>query len=80
MTIPVLVIGGEKANGDALVTQTRLVATDVTAVVLKNCGHWVMEEKPKETFEGRRNSCDTDFTPGIAFSFLSLQKMRESPY
>ncbi len=51
LTIPVLVIGGEKANGDALVAQTRLVAPDVTAVVLKNCGHWVMEEKPKETFE-----------------------------
>jgi pimeloyl-ACP methyl ester carboxylesterase len=29
----------------------KLVATDVTIVVLKNTGHWVMEESPKETME-----------------------------
>jgi pimeloyl-ACP methyl ester carboxylesterase len=28
-----------------------LVATDVKSVVLKDAGHWVMEERPKETTE-----------------------------
>jgi pimeloyl-ACP methyl ester carboxylesterase len=49
LTFPVLVIGGEKANGDVLARQLKLVATNVTVVVLKNTGHWVLEERPKET-------------------------------
>jgi pimeloyl-ACP methyl ester carboxylesterase len=49
LTFPVLVIGGEKANGDVLARQLKLVATDVTLVVLKDTGHWVLEERPKET-------------------------------
>jgi pimeloyl-ACP methyl ester carboxylesterase len=51
LTMPVLSIGGEKANGGVLALQMKLVATDVTFVVLKNTGHWVMEERPKETME-----------------------------
>src|SRR5258707_292730 len=51
LTMPVLAIGGEKANGDVLAQQMKLVATDVTMVVLKNTGHWVMEENPKQTFD-----------------------------
>lgn len=42
-------IGGEKANGKLLGEQMKIVATDATMVVLKDCGHWVLEEKPKET-------------------------------
>ena len=49
LTMPVLAIGGEKANGKLLGEQMKVVATDATMVVLKNCGHWVLEEKPKET-------------------------------
>jgi pimeloyl-ACP methyl ester carboxylesterase len=49
LTMPVLAIGGEKANGEVLGRQMRIVATDATMVVLKDCGHWVLEEKPKET-------------------------------
>jgi pimeloyl-ACP methyl ester carboxylesterase len=48
LTMPVLAIGGEKANGAVLGEQMKLVATNATMVVLKDCGHWVMEEKPKE--------------------------------
>jgi pimeloyl-ACP methyl ester carboxylesterase len=51
LTMPVLVIGGEKANGDVLANQLKLVATNVTVVILKNTGHWVLEERPKETFD-----------------------------
>ena len=51
LTMPVLTIGGEKSLGEALGQQAKLVATDVTVVVLKNAGHWVLEEQPKETTE-----------------------------
>jgi pimeloyl-ACP methyl ester carboxylesterase len=49
LTMPVLVIGGEKSLGEVLGQQMKLVATDVTVVVLKDTGHWVLEERPKET-------------------------------
>jgi pimeloyl-ACP methyl ester carboxylesterase len=55
LTMPVLVIGGEKANGDVLAKQLKVVATNVTVVILKNTGHWVLEEKPKETFDALFN-------------------------
>ncbi len=51
LTMPVLVIGGEKSLGDALAQQMKLVASNVTVVVLKDTGHWVLEERPKETAE-----------------------------
>ena len=51
LTMPVLAIGGERANGEVLGKQMKLVATDATEVVLKDTGHWVMEERPKETTE-----------------------------
>jgi pimeloyl-ACP methyl ester carboxylesterase len=49
LPMPVLAIGGEKANGQALGEQAKLVASDATVVVLKNTGHWLMEENPGET-------------------------------
>jgi pimeloyl-ACP methyl ester carboxylesterase len=49
LTMPVLAIGGEKANGAVLGDQMRLVATNATVIVLAKTGHWVLEEKPKET-------------------------------
>jgi len=49
LTMPVLVIGGEKALGEVLGQQTKLVASEVTVVVLKDTGHWVLEERPKDT-------------------------------
>jgi pimeloyl-ACP methyl ester carboxylesterase len=49
LTMPVLSIGGEKASGEFLGEQVKLVATDATVIVLKNTGHWLMEENYKET-------------------------------
>jgi pimeloyl-ACP methyl ester carboxylesterase len=49
LTIPVLSIGGAKANGVALGAQAKLVASDVKVIVLEDTGHWIMEERPKET-------------------------------
>jgi pimeloyl-ACP methyl ester carboxylesterase len=51
LNMPVLAIGGEKANGDVLAQQMKLVASDATMIVLKDTGHWVSEERPKETTE-----------------------------
>jgi uncharacterized RmlC-like cupin family protein len=49
--MPVLSIGGEKANGAALAQQLPLVATNHRSVTLPNTGHWVMEESPQATMD-----------------------------
>jgi pimeloyl-ACP methyl ester carboxylesterase/quercetin dioxygenase-like cupin family protein len=51
LTMPVLSIGGEKANGDALGQQVKIVALNAKAVTLPNTGHWVMEENPQGTMD-----------------------------
>jgi len=51
LTMPVLSIGGDKANGAALGRQVQLVATNARSVTLPNTGHWVMEENPPATTE-----------------------------
>src|ERR1700745_3335213 len=51
LTMPVLTIGGDKSLGEALGQQARLVASNVTVVVIKDAGHWTIEERPKETTE-----------------------------
>ena len=49
LPMPVLSIGGAKANGVALAAQAKLICDDVTVVVLPNTGHWLMEENPSAT-------------------------------
>lgn len=49
LTMPVLSIGGEKSLGNELAAQMKLVADNVTVIVLKDTGHWILEERPKET-------------------------------
>lgn len=46
LTMPMLVLTGEKASGNFLIEQARLVATNVQGVVIKGSGHWLMEEAP----------------------------------
>jgi pimeloyl-ACP methyl ester carboxylesterase len=55
LTMPVLSIGGEKSLGEALARQMKLVATDVAVTVLKDAGHWLLEERPQETTEALQN-------------------------
>jgi pimeloyl-ACP methyl ester carboxylesterase len=55
LTMPVLAIGGEKSLGNELGAQMKLVADNVEVVVLPNTGHWIMEERPKETTEALVN-------------------------
>jgi pimeloyl-ACP methyl ester carboxylesterase len=49
LAVPVLSIGGANANGVALGAQAKLVASDVRVIVLKDTGHWILEERPQET-------------------------------
>ena len=49
LTIPLLTIGGDKSLGKALGEQGKLVATDVTTIVVKDAGHWILEEQPEAT-------------------------------
>jgi pimeloyl-ACP methyl ester carboxylesterase len=51
LTMPVLSIAGEEASAAILGPQMKLVATDVTIIDLKDTGHWLMEERPKETMD-----------------------------
>jgi pimeloyl-ACP methyl ester carboxylesterase len=55
LTIPVLAIGGEKSLGGFLGEQMKLVASDVRIVVLKDTGHWILEENPKGTTDALVN-------------------------
>jgi pimeloyl-ACP methyl ester carboxylesterase len=51
LTMPVFSISGEKASAAILGPQMKRVATNVTVIELKNTGHWLMEERPKETMD-----------------------------
>jgi pimeloyl-ACP methyl ester carboxylesterase len=46
--MPMLVLTGEKASGEFLIQQARLVATNVDGLVIKGSGHWLMEEAPDQ--------------------------------
>lgn len=46
LTMPMLVLTGEKASGAFLIQQGRLVDDNVEGVVIQGSGHWLMEEAP----------------------------------
>jgi pimeloyl-ACP methyl ester carboxylesterase len=48
LTMPMLVLSGEKAGGPFLIEQGRMVATSVEGVLVKDRGHWLMEEAPDQ--------------------------------
>jgi len=48
LAMPMLVLTGEKASGDGLIRQARLVASNVEGVVIRGSGHWLMEEAPDQ--------------------------------
>jgi pimeloyl-ACP methyl ester carboxylesterase len=55
LTMPVLSIGGDQSLGSALAAQMKLVATDVTVQIVKNSGHWILEEQAKQTTDAILN-------------------------
>jgi pimeloyl-ACP methyl ester carboxylesterase len=48
LTIPMLVLSGEKAGGQFLIDQGKMVDTNVEGFVVKGSGHWLMEEAPDQ--------------------------------
>jgi pimeloyl-ACP methyl ester carboxylesterase len=48
LTMPMLVLSGEKAGGPFLIEQGKMVATKVEGVLVKGSGHWLMEEAPDQ--------------------------------
>jgi pimeloyl-ACP methyl ester carboxylesterase len=51
LPMPVLVIAGEKASGNTLDGQFRVGALDVTTVILKGTGHWLIDENRDGTLD-----------------------------
>jgi pimeloyl-ACP methyl ester carboxylesterase len=49
LAMPVLAIGGDKSFGTMQAEVMRFVAGDVTAQVIANSGHWLMEEQREPT-------------------------------
>jgi pimeloyl-ACP methyl ester carboxylesterase len=49
LPMPVLALGGDHSFDTQMADIMRLVATEVTAGVISESGHWVMEEQPKQT-------------------------------
>ncbi len=48
LKMPMLVLSGEKAGGQFLIDQGRLVATNVEGAIIPNTGHWLIDESPDQ--------------------------------
>jgi pimeloyl-ACP methyl ester carboxylesterase len=48
LDLPVLAIGGESGVGTVMETTMRLVADDVRGIVVKDCGHYLQDERPED--------------------------------
>ncbi len=48
LTMPMLVLSGEKAGGKFLIEQGRMVDDNVDGVVIEGSGHWLMDEAPDQ--------------------------------
>jgi len=46
LTMPVLVLGGEKSGGDFLISQGKMVATNVEGVLVSGSGQWLIGDAP----------------------------------
>ncbi len=49
LTMPILALGGDHSYKTLMADIMRFVGTDVTAGMIKDSGHWVMEEQPRQT-------------------------------
>ncbi len=49
LAVPMLVLSGEKAGGQFLIDQGKMVDTNVEGVIVTGSGHWLMEEAPAQT-------------------------------
>ncbi|HWG11228.1 MAG TPA: alpha/beta hydrolase [Rhodanobacteraceae bacterium] len=51
LTMPVLAIGADHSYGTVEADDLRLVADNVSSVVITNSGHWIMEEQPEQAVD-----------------------------
>src|SRR6185503_19726485 len=49
LSMPVLVLGGEKSGGEFLIAQAKLVASNVQGKIISESGHWLIDEAPQTT-------------------------------
>jgi pimeloyl-ACP methyl ester carboxylesterase/quercetin dioxygenase-like cupin family protein len=75
LPMPVLSIGGAKANGEALGQQVKRIAANATAITLPNTGHWLIEERPRETMDAIAQFLAADRTSTIARSGVAPLRM-----
>lgn len=61
--VPVTAIGGSKSRGDQIREMVSLVASNVTGVIIDNCGHFVPEEQPEELAKHIRNCFGSGLGP-----------------
>ena len=47
MPMPVLAMGGAESSGPMVADTMKLVADEVQALVIPNCGHWLAEQAPE---------------------------------
>jgi pimeloyl-ACP methyl ester carboxylesterase/quercetin dioxygenase-like cupin family protein len=76
LAMPVLSIGGDKANGAALAHQLPLVATNHQSVIVPNAGHWIMEEQPAATTDALTRFLGD---PAAATASSGMPQLRLSP-
>lgn len=61
--MPMLVLAGEKASGQFLINQAQQVDTDVRGVIVKDSGHWLLEEAPAQTIPALVQFINTSSSP-----------------
>lgn len=66
LPMPVLVLTGEKASGNFLIEQARLVASNVQGQIIRGSGHWLMEEKPEVVIPALTRFLDGSFEASSA--------------
>jgi pimeloyl-ACP methyl ester carboxylesterase len=49
LAMPVLAVGGDKSYGANIAAEVAFVAQNVKGAVIRNAGHWLMEEQPDQT-------------------------------
>ena len=54
LPMPVLAVGAQGSLGDLVPNQIRRYATDMTGIVIEDCGHWIYEEQPQQILEPLR--------------------------
>ena len=48
LSMPMLVLSGEKAGGQFLIDQGRMVDDNVEGVIVQGSGHWLINEAPEQ--------------------------------